>query len=56
MSAADWLTTAQPIVYKALPGPHTPGPAIAHCGDWWPVTTLPACCGQCGAVVLGDGR
>jgi len=30
------------------------GPAVGHCGQWWPCTTLPVRCGTCGAVVLEE--
>lgn len=43
----------QPIV--PYHPPQTPVlPAIAHCGTWHAITTLPACCGRCGAVVLRE--
>ena len=29
-----------------------PGPAVGHCGGFHAITTLPACCGTCGTVVL----
>lgn len=32
---------------RTAPGPNR----IAHCGAWHPLTTLPWCCPQCGAVV-----
>jgi len=28
--------------------PEQPGPAIAHCGAWWPLTMLPWDCPRCG--------
>lgn len=35
---------------NALP-PDLAGPALAHCGAWYPLTTLPWACPHCGAVV-----
>lgn len=31
--------------------PEIPGPAIAHCGAWHPLTALPWWCPQCGALL-----
>ena len=43
-----------PRVYDTRVAPTIPGPALAHCGGFHAITTLPACCGTCGAVVLKE--
>lgn len=58
LTQKEWASVLQSMdnrQQRAQGAPALPGPAFAHCGlPWQPITTLPACCGRCGAVVVGE--